>query len=175
MSITRMICAALLTCSATSGAVAATCTDWPATVYLLRHAEKTSSTDDPPLSPAGWQRAGGLPTALAGVRVGAIFVSDQRRTQQTAMSLAADTGVAPVAFDQKDVDQLVQAICDAGAKGVLAVVVVGHTTNLPKVMAEIGVPNAAIPTKDPDFGDLYVVNTDPRPHTLRQIRYGDCP
>jgi phosphohistidine phosphatase SixA len=173
MPIPRMICAAILICSTTGGAVAATCTDWPDAVYLLRHAEKTASTDDPRLSPAGWQRAGGLPAALAGVKVGAIFVSDQQRTQQTAMSLAADTGVKPVAFKQKDIDGLAQAICESSANSGLAVVVVGHTTNLPKVMAKIGVPNNAIPTiKDTDFGDLFVVDTNA--HTLKQTRFGEC-
>ncbi|WP_295434971.1 histidine phosphatase family protein [uncultured Thiodictyon sp.] len=167
-----MICAAIITCCAADGAVAATCTNWPATVYLLRHAEKTDSATDPPLSPAGWQRAGGLPAALAGVKVDAIFVSDQRRTQQTAMSLAADTGVKPVVLGQNDVDKLVRAICKTGANPGSAVVVVGHTTNLLKVMAEIGVTPGAIPSKGPDFGDLFVV--DPKAHNLKHLRYGDC-
>lgn len=167
MRISPMITAAALAVSEQGVATAAGCLHWPAEVYLLRHAEKMNDDDDSPLSPAGWQRAWGLPASLAPVRVGAIFVSDKLRTQQTALSLTTHTGIKPVVFPQNDIAGLVQAVCDAGSKGDGAVVVVGHTTTVPKIMEEMG-----LASKVPDFGDLFVVN--PKSGRVNQRRYGNC-
>lgn len=138
MIIRNGLVAALLLLSQAAGS--ATCHTWPAELYLLRHAEKLDSTDDSALSTAGWQRAGGLPKALSGVDVGAILVSDRLRTKQTALALSAATGIEPRSFPQQtEIAGLVDAICKAGELGIKAVVVVGHESTVPKIMAEIGV------------------------------------
>ena len=55
------------------------------------------------------------------------LVSDKLRTQQTALALAASAGIDARAFRQhRGVDNLVDAICEAGNQGAAAVVVVGH-------------------------------------------------
>jgi len=167
LRLTLILLAALLTSAADAGANAASCPQWPETIYLLRHAEKRDKTDDSPLSSAGWQRAGGLPQALAEVQVGAILVSDKQRTRQTAMALEAYTGMTPKAFAQSDLKELIEAVCAAGRSKGKAVVVVGHTTTVPEVMTSLGLKPLT-----PEFGDLYVVNTATR--SVEQRRYGDC-
>src|SRR5215470_2780019 len=67
-------------------------------VVLARHAEKDlSSIQDPPLSPEGEQRAERLAQMFGrgkGVgRIDAIYVSELRRTQQTAAPLAQRLGL----------------------------------------------------------------------------------
>jgi phosphohistidine phosphatase SixA len=158
----------------TQAAGAATCTTWPAEVYLLRHAEKLDGTSNSPLSSAGWQRAGGLPKALSGVEVGAILVSDKLRTEQTALALKGATGIDPRPFAQhtsQGIAKLVDAICESGQQGAQAVVVVGHQSTVPKIMTEIGVPPDNV--KRPAFGDLFQVNTGAG--AVQAGRYGDCP
>lgn len=144
---------------------AAECRSWPGTVYLLRHAEKQDKSTNSPLSAAGWQRAGGLVSALTDADIAAIFVTDKRRTQQTAMPLSVHTGVDSKIFPQTEISQLVAALC--GFTATEAVVVVGHTSTIPKVMSAIEVSPAK-----PKFGDLFVVDMTQR--TVRKDRYGDC-
>src|SRR5215467_3408589 len=76
-------------------------------VVLARHAEKDlSSIQDPPLSPEGEQRAEQLARMFGrgkGVgRIDAIYVSDARRTQQTAAPLAERLGKQPVVVPAAD-------------------------------------------------------------------------
>src|SRR5215467_15891659 len=76
-------------------------------VVLARHAEKDlSSIQDPPLSPEGEQRAERLAQMFGrgkGIgRIDAIYVSDARRTQQTAAPLAERLGKQPVVVPAAD-------------------------------------------------------------------------
>ena len=68
------------------------------TVVLVRHAEKAAETADPELSTVGQIRAQDLKAALAAFPVQAIFVSDYRRTRQTADPTAAFLHVTPIAI-----------------------------------------------------------------------------
>src|SRR4051812_42706864 len=71
----------------------------PAVVLVVRHAEKAAQpADDPPLTPAGRQRAAELARVVqawsaAGAPVRALFASEVKRTQQTLEPLTAATGV----------------------------------------------------------------------------------
>src|SRR3954467_14269916 len=57
----------------------------PATVIIVRHAEKASQTDaDPVLSDAGIQRAKDLAAALADAHVSTVITTQLQRTRLTA-------------------------------------------------------------------------------------------
>src|SRR5438045_4878639 len=76
-------------------------------VLLVRPVEKQpGSIDDPPLSPEGEQRAQRLAQMLgdggAGGGLEAIYVSDDRRAQQTAAPLAQRLHRAPQRFSARD-------------------------------------------------------------------------
>ena len=53
-------------------------------VYVVRHAERADASFDSALSPAGQARAARLAKMLATSGIGAIFVTERRRTAQTA-------------------------------------------------------------------------------------------
>src|ERR1700743_1134061 len=84
-------------------------------VVLARHAEKDlSSIQDPPLSPEGEQRAERLAPMVGrgkGIgRIDAIYVSDARRTQQTAAPLAERLGKQVVVVPAADTKGLVSRV-----------------------------------------------------------------
>ena len=58
------------------------------TVFLVRHAEKTSAAGDAPLAPEGQKRADCLAVTLKDAVIKQIYVTDTMRTQQTAAPLA---------------------------------------------------------------------------------------
>src|SRR5262245_41673751 len=78
------------------------------TVVLVRHAEKQIGTiNDAPLSPQGEIRATRLAQmfgdAEAFGRVKKIYVTDTRRTQQTAAGLAQRLGIEPVIVEARKI------------------------------------------------------------------------
>ena len=80
-----------------------------------------------------------------------IFVSEFQRTHQMAAPLAARLSLTPERSLSKDVPGLVKQLATYKDDVVL---VVGHNTSVPAVIAEFGGPKVAIP--DTDYGNLFM-------------------
>jgi broad specificity phosphatase PhoE len=144
--------------------IAALLTAWPAAadqvIFLVRHAERAPSTgpsrgmlgDDPPLSPAGEQRAKRLGDVLEASGVKVIFTSEYKRTRQTAAPLAQKLKLTPVMSAAKDPDPLVAQVKKAQG----AVLVVGHSNTLPDLMKKLGVTET-VTIGENDWDNLFVV------------------
>src|SRR5579871_5712052 len=104
------------------------------TVYLVRHAEKTSSADDATLSPAGIKRAECLANTLKDAGVKQIYVTEAKRTQQTADPLAKQLKIEPKMMPAKDPANLVRNLFYSGGGNTL---VVGHSNTLPVIIARM--------------------------------------
>ncbi|MBT6162814.1 histidine phosphatase family protein [Flavobacteriales bacterium] len=63
------------------------------TIYLVRHAEKQSDSNDPPLTECGVERSESLSVLLDAVPLEAVFSTDYKRTQSTALPTAVDQGL----------------------------------------------------------------------------------
>jgi len=105
-------------------------------VFLVRHAEKLDESQDPPLSPAGSERAQALARHLASAGVKAIYVTQYRRTRLTAEPVATRLGLHPVVIDSDSAQELVDRIRKDHAKDV--VLVVGHSGSVPRVIERLG-------------------------------------
>jgi broad specificity phosphatase PhoE len=127
-------------------------------VYLVRHAEKASDTSDPSLTPDGAKRAKTLARMLKSARVDAIYVSDARRTQETAKPLATALCITPVVIADGDSKKTFDAIRKDHADGV--VLVVGHSDTVPDLV-KLWAPGADADIQDAEFDKLFVVV--PRP------------
>lgn len=130
------------------------------TVVLVRHAEKELSTiNDPPLTPDGELRAERLSQLFGKVtgvgRLTAIYVSDTRRSQQTAAPLAARLRMQPVIIPGDDIRGVARhAMHDHRGASVL---IVGHSNTIPEIIrriSDIEVP----PIADDDFDGIYVLS-----------------
>jgi hypothetical protein len=94
------------------------------TVILTRHAARAEG-EDPALTEVGKARARSLSAMLADAGVDAIFVSEYRRTRQTAEPVAAAAGLTPVVVPAGDLDQLEEMLKEHHSGEV--VLVVGHS------------------------------------------------
>jgi broad specificity phosphatase PhoE len=142
-------------------------------VLLVRHAERAdggmppagmSTPADPDLSAEGRARAERLADMLAQAGVTRIVVSEFRRTQQTAAPLAARLGLTPERASSKDTPGLAKQL-SASKNGV--VLVIGHNTTVPAVIAALGGP--AVTIADTDYANLFVFV--PATRSLTTLRY----
>jgi broad specificity phosphatase PhoE len=129
-------------------------------IFVVRHAERadagaggaTTMATDPDLSDTGRARAQSLASMLRDARITAIFVTEYKRTQQTAEPLAKALGIQPSIITAKDSTAVVDKIRAATGP----VLVVGHSNTIPEILAKLGVEN---PPKvgDADYDDLFMV------------------
>lgn len=123
------------------------------TIVLVRHAEKVSNAPDALLSPQGQQRAECLAHTLKDAGIKRIYVSDAKRTQQTAEPLAKALGIKPVVVPAKDPNTLVKDVFYGAGGNAL---VVGHSDTLPFVIQRVQAGTIA-PIGDNEYDGLYVL------------------
>jgi broad specificity phosphatase PhoE len=138
------------------------------TVFIVRHAERADAGTKPPpgadpdLSAAGRARAEALAAMLKDARIGEIFVTEFKRTSQTADPLATLLGVEPTVITQKEGLALVQRLKSASAP----VLVVGHSNTVPEVIKALGVAEA-VSVDETEFDNLFIVVPGSTPSLMR--------
>ncbi|HUO81226.1 MAG TPA: phosphoglycerate mutase family protein [Gammaproteobacteria bacterium] len=131
------------------------------TVIIVRHAEKAAAPkDDPVLSPAGKLRAQALADMLSDVDVvagvDAIYVSESRRTRDTAKPLANRLDLPLFEHPAADVKGLAERILDEH-KGEI-VLVVGHSDTVAALIREFGGSKKVPPIEEHEYTNLYILS-----------------
>jgi cytosine/adenosine deaminase-related metal-dependent hydrolase/phosphohistidine phosphatase SixA len=121
-------------------------------IYVMRHLDTPAGERDPDLTPEGAAAAQRLVQLFAAERPRAIYVSDYRRTQQTAAALAARLGLTPITYDPADTPGLIARV----RGGPLPALVIGHSNTVPEIIAALGGTRPA-PLVHEDFGDVWRV------------------
>lgn len=143
------------------------------TVIVVRHAERADSATggqtmmaaDPELSEAGRTRAASLAGMLRDAGVTAIYVTEFRRTQQTAEPLARALGIPTTTVAARNTAGLLDALKTSEG----TVLVVGHSNTVPEIVKGLGVVQT-LSIADDEFDNLLVVVPGPEPRLLR-LRY----
>jgi broad specificity phosphatase PhoE len=166
--------AMLLGVVAVAGALADTkivpCEGPVTTIIVVRHADRAGTADS--LSTAGVERAQGLAQATRMANLRAIYVTDTRRSRDTATATAAIAHVTPEVYSAKECDELVKRILKDHAGE--AVLVVGHSNTVPDIIRAAGGPQVAEIGENVYTG-LYIVAVTGTPicgATLVQLQYG---
>jgi phosphohistidine phosphatase SixA len=147
-------------------------------VFVVRHAERADSGPDgmppaassgtpadPDLSAAGRARAESLAAALKDAKITAVYVTELKRTQQTAAPLARALGLTPIVVPASSTAVLVAKV---KAQSGIALVV-GHSNSVPEIISALGV-RTPVQIADTDYDNLFVVVRTNRP-TLLHLRY----
>lgn len=130
------------------------------TIFLVRHAERADAGAppeqragaDPSLSDIGHKRAAALAAVLRDARIAAIFVTELKRTFETAAPLAKILGITPAVVPARDTATLVERLKQQRGN----VLVVGHSDTVPEIAKALGV-QAPIVIEDGEFDNLLVV------------------
>jgi len=126
-------------------------------IILVRHAElqagAMAAPKNVPLSPAGKERAQRLAALLKDAGVGAIYVTDFTRTNETAQPLSQELDRPLTVISKGDQQDLAARL--QKNHGGQVVLVVGHTDTLPDLLKGLGHPGVKIEAQD--YGNIFVV------------------
>jgi phosphohistidine phosphatase SixA len=127
------------------------------TVFLVRHAEKDSTSDraDPTLSPVGQVRAQALNQTLARRHPDALFTTDTKRTRATLAPLAAALKLEPQVYEGRRTYALAERIQKEYAGK--TVVVVGHSDSILPLINELGGTAPVDEINESDYEYLFTV------------------
>jgi broad specificity phosphatase PhoE len=132
-------------------------------IFVARHAEKAATGgNDPDLSIAGQKRAEALARILKDAKITAVFVTEFKRTQETAAPTAKAAHVSPTVVPAKDVPGLVAKLRAVNGNAL----VVGHGNTIPDLVKGLGIA-APISIPDDDYTEIFVVSLGDEPQLLR--------
>jgi len=99
---------------------------------------------------------------LRDAKITAIYVTEFKRTQETAEPLSRATGISPTVVSASATTDLVAQLKRASGN----VLAVEHGNTIPDVMKGLGLTDP-ITIGENDYDNLFVVDLTDRPHLLR--------
>jgi broad specificity phosphatase PhoE len=140
-------------------------------VYLVRHAERgNDGTSDPPITPAGEDRARLLASMLRDAGVTHVHSTDYRRTRATAAPIAEALRLETSLYDARELSALAARLRAAPGRHL----VVGHSDTTTALVRELG-GDPGPPIADPEYHRLYVLTLGPQGTTTVRLRFGAPP
>ena len=132
-------------------------------IFIVRHAEKTrAGGNDPDLSLEGRKRADALAHILKDSQITAVFVTEFKRTQETAAPTAKASHVSPTVVPANDIRALVEKLRALNSDAL----VVGHGNTIPDLLQALGVTTPVSIPED-DYTEIFAVLVGDAPHLLR--------
>ena len=132
-------------------------------IFIVRHAEKaTTGGKDPDLSVEGQKRADALAQILKDSKITAVFVTEFKRTQETAAPTAKAAHVSPTVVPANDVGALVEKLRALNANAL----VVGHGNTIPNLLRALGIATPVSIPED-DYTEIFAVFVSDTPQLLR--------
>jgi broad specificity phosphatase PhoE len=123
-------------------------------VYLVRHAERVDDAKDSLLSAEGRARAAHLAGMLRDAGITHIFVSEYRRTAETAAPLAARLGITVEKIPADQAGALLARVRAAGPKA--RILIAGHSDTVPALLKALGCTQQITIAKA-EYDNLFVV------------------
>lgn len=123
-------------------------------IYIIRHAEKELTGEDPKLTDIGRKRAAAWAEMLMHAKLDVAITSDARRTRETGEIIAKTLGLPKKEIPKQDVTGLVDLLQFDHEED--SVLVVGHTETIPNILAKLGVVDVVEISKD-DFANLFIL------------------
>ncbi|WP_340106150.1 phosphoglycerate mutase family protein [Rhodohalobacter sp. 8-1] len=141
------------------------------TFILVRHAEKTSDSRDPGLSPDGIERAELLAHMLSETDIDAVYSTNLQRTTSTIQQIADMNELEIQFYDYENPEETAASWIDQHRGDV--VLISGHSNTTPEFTnALLGRPYFQKMFDESDYGNLLIVTiTDSDSPQLLHLRY----
>jgi len=132
-------------------------------VFIVRHAEKaTTGGKDPDLSVEGQKRADVLAQILKDSKITAVFVSEFKRTQETAAPTARAAQVSPTVVPANDIAAVVGKLRALNGNAL----VVGHGNTIPDLLRALGIATPVTISED-DYTEIFALLVGDAPQLVR--------
>jgi phosphohistidine phosphatase SixA len=143
------------------------------TVFVVRHAEKVDSSEDPDLDATGRERARLLRDMLRDVPVDSIYSSKYRRALQTVMPTAERQGRTPIIHTTEGIATITAALRASAADSVdRYVLAAGHSNTVIHWLNGLGIESVT-ELLDHEWDNLFIVTIgDGGRARLLRLRYG---
>lgn len=144
-------------------------------IVLVRHAEKASDGENPPLTERGVRRAALLARMLSEAGVDAIYTTDLERSKQTARPLSKLTGIAPVELSTQTgatahARALAKILKSPKHRGEV-VVCVEHSDTIPTILKGLGAEGF---DESVEYEHMFILLVgDNVPTQILVLRYGE--
>lgn len=136
------------------------------TIFIARHAEKVDADaadpKNPDLSEVGRGRAEALGKMLRDAGLTAVFSTEFKRTQQTALPAARAAHIDVTTVPASDTMALIAQLRDLKGNAL----VIGHSNTVPAVIKALGI-ETPIAIGDKDYDNLFIVVLGADPRLLR--------
>jgi 2,3-bisphosphoglycerate-dependent phosphoglycerate mutase len=132
-------------------------------IFIVRHAEKSNTADkDPDLSLEGKKRADALAHILKDSEITSVFVTEFKRTQETAAPTARAAHVSATVVPANDIGTLVEKLRALNGNAL----VVAHGNTIPDLLKALGI---ATPVSIPenDYTEIFAVLVGAEPKLIR--------
>jgi broad specificity phosphatase PhoE len=141
------------------------------TLILVRHAEKAGSAfADPPLTPAGTERAEELAYILKHVPLDAIFSTPFVRTKLTVQPTAKETGLEVKLYKPNDENFLEKVLQEFSGGTVL---IVGHSNTIPRLANQLAGRSDFEDLEDAIYDNLYIASVPSKGNAvILRMRFG---
>jgi len=132
-------------------------------VFIVRHAEKASTGGkDPDLSVQGQKRADALAHILKDSQITSVFVTQFKRTQETAAPTARASQVSPTVLPANDIGALAEKLRALTGNAL----VVGHDSTIPDLLSALGIATSVSIPED-DYTEIFAVLVGDAPKLVR--------
>ncbi len=137
-------------------------------IYVMRHLNTPKGVTNPDLTAEGQATAEALASWLSRDPPRVIFVSNTKRSMQTAAPTAKRFGVTPTVYDPSETAALLKSVlAESGT-----VLVVGHSNTVPDIIAGLGGERPAAMVHE-DFGDIWRIHGPARTTTTAKLPRGN--
>ena len=127
------------------------------TVFVVRHAEKVDSSEDPDLDVTGRERARLLRDMLRAIPIEAAYASKYKRTQQTVAPTAEAQKIPVTINTTEEIPELAKAIAAAARDSVdRAILIAGHSNTTIQWLKAFGITEVE-ELLDHEWDNLFVV------------------
>jgi phosphohistidine phosphatase SixA len=141
--------------------------------YVVRHAEKSDNSEDPPLNEDGQRRAKTLADTLKKKKINRIFISNRQRTAQTAQPTASLFSIEPLVVPENETAVLIKGLKKISNKKIL---VVRHSPEIHLIVNALS-PFDQIEQIGNEFHLMFVVTRRSflwqKRYNLKRLTYGE--
>lgn len=132
-------------------------------IFIVRHAEKANTGGkDPDLSVQGQKRADALARILKDSQITSVFVTEFKRTQETAAPTARAAHLSPIVISANDTSVLVEKLRALNGNAL----VIGHGNTIPDLLKALGIATPVSIPED-DYAQIFAVFIGNEPQLVR--------